>query len=117
MAMPICLRLLVHWARRAASRADCTAGKSSAIRTAMMAMTTNSSINVKPRRWRFMSQYPLPDVEIESYTREVKHTSWIHDNVPRSTNRDPEVGEPPDRVEDRQGAARSRLTYFDFRSN
>ena len=26
MARPICFRLLVHWARRAASRADCTAG-------------------------------------------------------------------------------------------
>src|SRR5262249_48450759 len=49
MARPICLRLLVHWARRAASRADCTAGSSSAIKTAMMAMTTKSSISVKPR--------------------------------------------------------------------
>ena len=39
----------MHWARRAASRADCTAGNSKAIRTAMMAMTTKSSISVKPR--------------------------------------------------------------------
>ena len=36
--------------RRAASRADCTAGSKSEIRTAMMAMTTSSSISVKPRR-------------------------------------------------------------------
>src|SRR5271166_2892962 len=50
MARPICFRLLVHWARRAASRADCTAGKRSAIRTAMMAMTTSSSIRVKAGR-------------------------------------------------------------------
>src|SRR5215471_2774213 len=49
MARPICLRLLVHCARRAASRADCTAGNNRAIRTAMMAITTSSSIKVKPR--------------------------------------------------------------------
>jgi len=40
----------MHWARRAASRADWTAGRSSAIRTAMMAITTRSSISVNPRR-------------------------------------------------------------------
>src|SRR5262245_1579999 len=50
MARPSCFKLLVHWARRAASRADWTAGKSRAIRTAMMAITTSSSIRVKPRR-------------------------------------------------------------------
>src|SRR6516225_8903357 len=49
MARPICLRLLVHWARRAASRADCTAGRSRLMRTAMMAITTSNSIRVKPR--------------------------------------------------------------------
>ena len=38
----------MHWIRRAASRAAWTAGKSKAIRTAMMAMTTRSSISVKP---------------------------------------------------------------------
>ena len=47
--MPICLRLFEHWARRAASRALWTAGNSSAARMAMMAITTNSSISVKPR--------------------------------------------------------------------
>src|SRR4051812_5901686 len=36
--------------RAAAARTFCTAGISSAIRTAMMAMTTSSSINVKPCR-------------------------------------------------------------------
>src|SRR4051812_38635133 len=49
-ARPSCLRLFVHWIRRAASRADCTAGSSNEIRTAMIAMTTRSSIRVKPRR-------------------------------------------------------------------
>ena len=34
---------------RAASRADCTAGSKSEIKTAMMEMTTSSSISVKPR--------------------------------------------------------------------
>jgi hypothetical protein len=36
--------------RAAASRTFCTAGKSNPIRMAMMAMTTSSSISVKP--WR-----------------------------------------------------------------
>jgi hypothetical protein len=40
--------LLVHWLRRAASRAACTAGKSKAINIAMIAMTTSSSIRVNP---------------------------------------------------------------------
>src|SRR4051794_29461339 len=48
--MPSCLRLLVHCERRADSRAACTAGRSRAIRTAMIEMTTRSSIRVKPRR-------------------------------------------------------------------
>ncbi len=50
VASAICFRLFVHWMRRAASRADCTAGKSRAIKTAMIAITTNSSIRVKPSR-------------------------------------------------------------------
>lgn len=51
---PICLRLLLQDDRRAASRACCTAGRSNAIRIAMMAMTTKSSMSVKPRRERGM---------------------------------------------------------------
>src|SRR5262249_361672 len=50
MARPICLRLLLHWMRAAASRTFWTAGNSRPIRMAMMAMTTRSSISVKPRR-------------------------------------------------------------------
>jgi hypothetical protein len=45
------LRLLMHCARRPASRAACSAGKSSAINTAMIAITTSSSISVKPPRY------------------------------------------------------------------
>src|SRR4051794_23629543 len=49
-AMPSCFRLLTHCDRRAASRAAWTAGNSSAIRTAMIAITTRSSMSVKPLR-------------------------------------------------------------------
>src|SRR4051794_19105611 len=52
---PNCFKLFVHCERRAASRAAWTAGKSRAIRTAMMAMTTSNSIRVNPRRVRLMS--------------------------------------------------------------
>src|SRR5262249_32884291 len=45
-AIPICLRLLEHLARAAASRTFWTAGKSRPIRMAMMAITTRSSISV-----------------------------------------------------------------------
>src|SRR5690348_9149432 len=44
--------LFLHCVRRAASRACCTAGRSSAIRIAMIAITTSNSINVKPKRFR-----------------------------------------------------------------
>src|SRR6185437_4320540 len=40
----------MHWARRAASRAACTAGSKRPTRIAMIAITTSSSIRVKPRR-------------------------------------------------------------------
>src|SRR6516165_4610252 len=42
--------LLTHCTHRAASRAAWTAVSKSAIRIAMMAITTRSSIKVKPRR-------------------------------------------------------------------
>src|SRR5262245_4901882 len=50
--MPICLRLFAHWMRAAASRTFWTAGSSSPIRMAMIAMTTSNSINVKAERGR-----------------------------------------------------------------
>src|SRR5262249_43354604 len=50
MAMPICFRLLVQDMRAAASRTFWTAGRSRPMRTAMIAITTSSSISVKPRR-------------------------------------------------------------------
>jgi hypothetical protein len=48
IANPICFMLFWHWDRRAASRADCTAGSNIAIKMPMMVITTNNSINVKP---------------------------------------------------------------------
>src|SRR5262245_56648990 len=49
-ARPICFRWLVHFMRLAASRAFCTAGSNRPMSTAMMAITTNSSIKVNARR-------------------------------------------------------------------
>src|SRR5438132_13782430 len=48
--MPSCLRLLVHVTRLAASRTFCTAGSNRPISTAMMAITTSSSMSVNARR-------------------------------------------------------------------
>src|SRR4051812_38322206 len=58
MAMPYCFRLLTHWIRLAAARADCTAGSNKAMRTAMIAMTTSSSIRVKPLERRDIRDSP-----------------------------------------------------------
>src|ERR671937_41447 len=52
MARPSCLRLLPHLSRLAASRTFCTAGRRRPIRTAMMAITTRSSMSVKAGRRR-----------------------------------------------------------------
>src|SRR2546428_60458 len=45
----MCLRLLLHFILAAASRIFWTAGSKSPISIAMIAMTTNSSMSVKPR--------------------------------------------------------------------
>ena len=59
IARPICLRLLTHWARRAASRAACTAGSRRPIRTAMIAITTSNSIKVNAERGRNLMRIPF----------------------------------------------------------
>jgi hypothetical protein len=43
--------LLLQELRRAASRADCTAGSNNPTSVPMMAITTRSSTSVKPRRF------------------------------------------------------------------
>src|SRR5436309_921780 len=50
MPRPTCLRLLMHCVRAADSRTFWTAGTNSAIRMAMMAITTSSSMRVNARR-------------------------------------------------------------------
>src|SRR2546426_12828109 len=49
-ASEYCFRLLEHDMRLAASRTLCTAGSSRPIKTAMIAMTTSSSMSVKAVR-------------------------------------------------------------------
>src|SRR5437870_325000 len=51
-ARPICFRLLLQLMRAAASRTFWTAGRSRPMRIAMIAITTNSSISVKPVKRR-----------------------------------------------------------------
>src|SRR5262249_43831268 len=65
------LRLLLHCMRAAASRTFCTAGSSRPMRMAMMAMTTSSSISVKPLwvRRRVMGPPVMREKEITSGVR------------------------------------------------
>src|SRR5947207_332032 len=86
-ARPICLRLLTHCERRAASRAACTAGSRRAIRTAMIAITTSNSIRVKARGRAFMGlllrrgeQGRLGDVEDEALYGQpvIRSGPWAH---------------------------------------
>jgi hypothetical protein len=49
--------LFVHWLRRAASRAACTAGSNRAIKMPMIAITTNNSTSVNPRRLGVHAQH------------------------------------------------------------
>ena len=50
VAAASCFRLLAHWIRRAAVRAFMMAGMIKEASTAMIEITTNSSIRVKPLR-------------------------------------------------------------------
>src|SRR5689334_21065941 len=58
--MPSWRRLAWHFIRRAAPRADCTAGSRSAISRPMIAMVTSSSISVNARRFARMASAPRP---------------------------------------------------------
>ena len=70
MARPICLRLLLHCMRAAASRTFWTAGSSRPMRMAMMAITTNSSISVKAAIRRNRRDTRVRDDRIKSLNRE-----------------------------------------------
>ena len=65
-AKPICLRLLAHCDRRAASRAACTAGNNSAIKIPMIAITTNNSTNVNALRFVRMRKPPKKNSQSSS---------------------------------------------------
>src|SRR3954464_9253891 len=69
MAMPSWCRLLRHWTLAAASRTFCTAGSNRPMRMAMMAMTTSSSISVKPPRLVRVMVSVLSDDAIRCLTR------------------------------------------------
>src|SRR5213078_5073501 len=58
VAMPSCRRLPVHWTRHADALALASVGSSMAARIAMIAMTTNSSRNVKARCFMVFQQRP-----------------------------------------------------------
>src|SRR5262249_2175993 len=65
-ASPICFKLFALWARMAASRTFCTAGNSRPISTAMIAMTTRSSMRVNARGLRLRFRNIPTSVDRES---------------------------------------------------
>src|SRR5437764_15439979 len=74
-ARPSCLRLFWHLARAAASRTFCTAGRSKPMSTAMMAMTTSSSISVNAdRRGEDERTINLPILERGAYDNQPSGT-------------------------------------------
>src|SRR5436309_551185 len=80
MASPNCFRLLAHLMRPAASRTFCTAGTSSPIKIAMIAMTTKSSISVNARVRRARSMGIPPIRENENVTG---HTTYRYSQLHR----------------------------------
>ena len=62
----------MHWERLAASRAAWTAGSSKAIRTAIIAITTRSSINVNAREDRRITD-PPPLVSLGMNRTKISH--------------------------------------------
>ena len=57
--MPICRKLLLHWAESADAFACESAGSNKLASTAMIATTTSNSIKVNPRFARLKSNSPL----------------------------------------------------------
>src|SRR5437879_4554325 len=85
--MAMLCRLFWHWVRAAASRTFWTAGRSNPIRMAMIAITTNNSIRVNPRRdlttasfiaWSFLS------------ARRHENVLWLGRRRPKQYERDTE---------------------------
>src|SRR5439155_2137608 len=78
MARAICLRLLAQTVRSAASRAFCTAGIIKPMRMAMIAMTTSSSIKVKPLRF-----FERRDMGDSPHGRRLRYVLSNRKHVPR----------------------------------
>src|SRR5262245_35320029 len=82
MAMPIWRRLLAQLMRSICSRTFCTAGTKRAINTAIIAMTTKSSIRVNPdRRDVLRSMAGLLKKEIRSLIQINFHDASAHDSL------------------------------------
>src|SRR5947207_1570819 len=121
MDRPICFRLFWHWARAAASRTFCTAGTSSPIRIAMIAMTTSNSISVKPRLrkcsqlntrmvknllWRMRKKHSGNKDRTRGWTKEAvlrfakpRSSAWAVLNVERDEGRQGRYQDPSSRCE------------------
>ena len=79
MAMPICRRLERQAVRRPFSRAEASAGSSSAMRMARMAMTTSSSMSVKARWYAGASLIVLTLPRFHGYKSCMSYmVTWLH---------------------------------------
>src|SRR5438132_11600300 len=93
-AMPNCLRLFVQLARAAASRTFWTAGSSRPMRMAMIAITTKSSISVKPRQ-RFAKKYLAMTGPFQRDEGEKKRYLVARPAVPSGGRGGPPVSQAP----------------------
>src|SRR3954470_5723934 len=95
MPRPICLRLLWQDERRAFSRARPKTGKRMAARIAMIAITTSSSIRVKPRLRDI--HWPPFQAEVTVWTRVVRVKGGGSEGVGwRGCTISPPAASPPD---------------------
>src|SRR5438270_5603697 len=76
MAIPSWWRLFKHFVRFAASRTFCTAGSSRPTSTAMIAITTSSSISVKPRQRRSMRNKAIANPPQTTETNNEENAGW-----------------------------------------
>ena len=80
-----CRTLFLHWISFARSRAEDSTGNSSAAKMAMMAMTTRSSIKVKPQAWLGLSrlfeahsEFTRPSVRLRRVGRQDQEIYFLH---------------------------------------
>jgi len=98
--------LLRHCVRRAASRALCTAGEMSETKTAMIEITTSSSISVKPLRTllrkgirhEFMSDSPALRDNNESVSTVAATRGQLESKMAFGERKDPDPTDPAPRI-------------------